>query len=139
MTPMIRLTALTILPISLLISLTHLVGADRGPGDGFTGGIIAALGVTLQYVVFGYTETARRFRRIPFTSFIGIGLAVAFLAGLLPVLLGQSYLGLVEARFEVPAIGSIYLDRALLFDVGIYLVVLGASATVIDSLERVTT
>lgn len=134
MTPLIHLVSHLTLPIAFLISLTHLVGADRGPGDGFTGGIISALGITLQYVVFGYQEASRRLRRIPFPALVAAGLTVALVAGLLPVFFGEPFLGLVEATFQVPVLGDVHVDRAQLFDLGIYFVVLGAAVTVIDSL-----
>lgn len=136
MTPLVRLVTRLTLPIALLISLTHLVGADSGPGDGFTGGIISALGVTLQYVVFGYQEASARLRRIPFTFLVAAGLILAFVAGLLPLFFGEPFMGLVEAQFHLPALGELHLDRAQLFDLGIYFVVLGSSVTVIDSLGR---
>jgi len=137
MTPLIRLMTMAILPIALLISMTHIVGGDERPGDGFTAGVISALGLTLQYVVFGYAEAHARFRRIPFATVLFIGLSIALVASAGPLLVGQPVLADLEVRLDLPLIGTIRLARAMLFDIGIYFVVFGGAMTSIDSLGRV--
>jgi len=136
MTPLIRLVTLATLPIAVLISMTHLVGADQGPGDGFTGGIISSLGLTLQYVSFGYREARRMFGRVRFERVLIFGLALALLAALLPLFMGDGFLAIEEVSVRVPLVGTIRLTRAMLFDVGIYFVVLGGTMTAVDSLGR---
>jgi hypothetical protein len=54
MTPLIRVVSIIIVPIAFLIAVSHLLGAERGPGDGFTAGIIMALALTLQYETRGF-------------------------------------------------------------------------------------
>lgn len=137
MTPLIRLVTVATLPISLLISMTHLVGADQGPGDGFTAGIISSLGITLQYVSFGHHEARQMFRRVRFQLLLLFGLATAVLASLLPILAGEPLLAIQEASLDVPLVGVVRLTRAMLFDVGIYFVVLGGAMTVVDGLGRI--
>lgn len=136
MTPLIRLVSRATLPIAVLISITHLVGAEDGPGDGFTAGIISSLGLTLEYLTFGYREAHRRFARIPFTRVLVFGVVVATVAAALPILTGGPLLAMRELELHVPLIGDIALTRSMLFDVGIYFVVLGGAMTAIDSLER---
>ena len=136
MTPLIRLVTLATLPTAVLISMTHLVGADQGPGDGFTGGIISSLGFTLQYVSFGYRESHRMFRQLRFERVLIFGLALALLAAVLPVFAGAPFLAIQEVSISVPLVGVIRLTRAMLFDFGIYFVVLGGAMTAIDSLGR---
>lgn len=136
MTPLVRLVTMSTFPIALLISMTHLVGADQGPGDGFTAGIISSLGITLQYVSFGYREARRMFRRLGFQRLLVLGLAIAVLAALLPVFAGEPLLAIQELSLDVPLVGVVRLTRAMLFDVGIYFVVLGGAMTAVDSLGR---
>lgn len=136
MTPLIRLTATVVPPIALLISMTHLVGSDQGPGDGFTAGIISALGLTLLYASFGYRGARRRLRRLRYELLLVLGLALALLASALPVLGGEPLLALQEVSFNLPLVGAVRLTRAMLFDVGIYFVVMGGAMTAIDSLWR---
>lgn len=136
MTPLIRLTTAAVPPFALLISMTHLIAADQGPGDGFTAGIISSLGLTLLYASFGYREARRRLRRIHFGYALILGMAVAVVASILPLLVGEPLLALLEVSIDAPLVGAIRLTRAMLFDWGIYLVVLGGAMMAIDSLWR---
>jgi multicomponent K+:H+ antiporter subunit A len=136
MTPLLRLVPLAVLPISFLLSFSHLLGAERAPGDGFTAGIISSLGLTLSYLSFGFREAHRRFARVPFERLLWVGLAVAFLASVLPLLYGEPLLGGGELRLEIPLVGELSPSRGLLFDLGIYLSVVGGTMTALDALER---
>lgn len=136
MTPLMRLVTMATLPVAVLVSMTHLVGADQGPGDGFTAGIISSLGITLQYVSFGYREAQRMFRRVHFPFLLALGLTIAVLASMLPVFTGEPLLAIQEASLDVPLVGTVRLTRAMLFDLGIYLVVLGGAMTAVDNLGR---
>ncbi|MBI4497361.1 MAG: hypothetical protein HY689_05630 [Chloroflexi bacterium] len=136
MTPLIRLVTRATLLIALLTSMTYLVGGDQGPGDGFSAGVVSALGLTLQYIAFGYHEARRTLRRFRFERMPPVGLAIALLAALLPVVTGEPLLAILEVHMTVPLVGVVRLTRALLFDVGIYLVVGGGAMTVIESLGR---
>jgi multisubunit Na+/H+ antiporter MnhB subunit len=135
-TPLIRVVALAVLPVSLLISFAHLLGAERGPGDGFTAGIITSLGLTLEYLAFGYREARSRFAWVHFEVVLFGGLLLSLAASLLPLLAGAPLLAPQQADLEVPGLGSVKLSRGLMFDFGIYLTVVGGSMTAIDSLER---
>jgi multicomponent K+:H+ antiporter subunit A len=137
MTPLIRIVSLAVLPIALLISLAHLLGAESGPGDGFTAGIISALGLTVEYLAFGYEEARRRLRRLEFHKLLFAGVFLALVATVLPLFAGEPVLGTVALRVAVPGLGELGLSRALLLDVGIYLAVVGGAMTAIDSLEEV--
>jgi multicomponent K+:H+ antiporter subunit A len=134
-TPLIRLVSTAILPIALLISMAHLIGAEEGPGDGFTAGIISSLGLTLEYLVFGYSEVHRRFRWLYFEYVLAGGLTIALVSAIVPILFGASLLSMQGLVAELPVLGDIKLTRAMLFDVGIYLVVFGGAMTAIDRLN----
>lgn len=137
MTPLIRLVSLATLPIALLISMSHLIGAENGPGDGFTAGIITSLALTLEYVAFGYKEARSRIQWIRFEYVLFLGIFVALLASVIPLLGGEPLLARQEFALELPLVGTLRLTRALLFDFGIYLVVVGGTMTIFDSLARV--
>lgn len=136
MTPLIRVVTIAVLPIAVLISISHLAGAEQGPGDGFTAGIISALGFALQYVLFGYAEARRMFSRIRFRGILAAGLGVAVFASVMPILAGLPAFAIQEWDIDLSLLGTVRLSRAMIFDVGIYLVVLGGSMTVVDSLGR---
>jgi multicomponent Na+:H+ antiporter subunit B len=65
---------------------------------------------------------------------IGGGLLVAVLSGLLPMLLGLPFLTGLWYPYEVPAIHKV--GTPLLFDVGVYLVVIGVVLTIVFSLAE---
>jgi multisubunit Na+/H+ antiporter MnhB subunit len=135
-TPLIRAVVLAVLPISFLISLAYLIRAEEAPGDGFTAGIISSLGLTLAYLAFGYREARDRFLWARFEVLLFVGLLVTTIATVLPVLGGEPVLGALGADLTLPLIGEISLSRGLLFDFGIYLVVLGGTMSAIDAMER---
>jgi multisubunit Na+/H+ antiporter MnhB subunit len=136
-TPLIRLVSRTVLPIAFLISLTHLLRAEHGPGDGFTAGIIASLALTLEYLTFGYREARRRVEWIRFDAVLFLGLLLALVAALVPLLAGRPVLADVGLELPIPLIGEVRLGRSLLFDIGIYLAVIGGVMSAIDALEEV--
>ncbi|MDQ4075868.1 MAG: hypothetical protein M3220_06425 [Chloroflexota bacterium] len=137
MTPLTRFVATITLPIALIISMTHLVGAEEGPGDGFTAGIISSLGLTLEYLAFGYEEARQKLRGVHFEYLLALGFAVTLLASVIPIFAGQPLLSIRELAFEIPLVGEVKLTRATLFDVGVYFVVLGGAMTAIEQLRAV--
>lgn len=137
MTPLIRFVATITLPIALIISMTHLVGAEDGPGDGFTAGIISSLGLTLEYLAFGYEEARHKLRGLHFEYLLALGFTLVLLASVIPIFAAEPLLAILELSVEIPAVGEMRLNRAMLFDVGIYFVVVGGAMTVIDQLRRV--
>jgi multicomponent K+:H+ antiporter subunit A len=136
MTPLIRVVVLAVLPLSFLISMVYLLGAEDRPGDGFTAGIISSLGLTLGYLAYGYGEARDRFRWLRFETVLFFGLIVTFCAAVLPLLAGEPLLGEQSTGFAIPLVGEIELSRGLLFDIGIYLVVLGGTMSAMDAMER---
>lgn len=122
---------------SLVVALAVLVKGYVDTGDGFTAGVIAALAVLLQVVAFGEEEVARRLplRHAPAVAVSGlvIGLAVAFV----PSLLGRPPMTHAPAAgAAVINLGTIELITAVLFDVGVFLLVLGFAVAAISMIAR---
>lgn len=136
MTPLVRLVSTAIFPVAFLISMTHLVEAETGPGDGFTAGIISALGLTLEYVVFGAREMHRRFPWLRAEHGLMLGITIALVAALLPLVTGRPVLAMQAVHLDLPLLGDITLKQTMLFDIGIYFVVLGGAMTAIDHLSE---
>lgn len=117
---------------ALVVAVAVLVKGYVGPGDGFAAGVIAALAVLLQMIVFGKEEVERslRLRFAPTVAFIGlgIGLAVAFA----PTLLGRPIMTHAPGPGEtVVHLGTLEVITAVLFDVGVFLLVLGFAISAI--------
>jgi multisubunit Na+/H+ antiporter MnhB subunit len=135
MTPLARIVSLAVLPIALMISLSHLLNAEHGPGDGFTAGIITALALTLEYLTFGFRDVRQRLARLRFERVLFGGLLLALLAAILPLFVGVPFFGEVSVGTRLPLLGDLELTTALLFDFGIYFAVVGGAMTAIDALE----
>ena len=118
----------------LVVAVAVLVKGYADVGDGFSAGVIAALGILLQYLAFGRDEVvaALPVLRAPATALGGLALAVAVLA--VPFALGGAPFEHWPPAGEEPVhVGSLELISAVVFDVGVFLLVLGASVTIIDA------
>jgi multisubunit Na+/H+ antiporter MnhB subunit len=125
-TELTRAVARLLLAPVLVVAVAVLVKGYVDVGDGFAGGVIAALGVLLQYLAFGRAAVQRVLpvRRAAHVAVAGllIALAVAFV----PLLAGAAPLQHAPAPgAEVVHLGSLELLTAVAFDVGVFLLVLG--------------
>ena len=129
---------LLLLPI-LMTAAAVLVKGYADTGDGFAAAVIAAFGVLLQYVAFGYRVGARfRLSRwLPLIS--GAGLLLALLVAFVPSLRGQAPLTHAPPPGEeVVHFGTLELLTAVLFDVGVFLLVFGFAVGAIDLIARLS-
>ncbi len=125
-----------LMPMILLFSAFLLLRGHNLPGGGFIGGLMAASAFSLYAFVFNADE-ARRLLHIDPRSLIGAGLVVALASGCVALLGGDPFLAGQWWEFEVGAPDKLKLGTPLLFDMGIYLVVLGgALAMVLTMAER---
>ncbi len=129
-----RFAARIVLAVALLISAAHILYAGAAPGDGFTAGVIAGLGVALWYVVFGYAETRARLRWLHPATFIGVGLALALLNAALPLLFDRAFFAFTLVPLELPA--GIKLASTTAFEVGIFLTVFGGISAVMEAITH---
>lgn len=135
MTLLVRHVASFLLPASLVIALAILVKGYAQVGDGFAAGVVAALGIVVQYVGHGREDA-----RAKLSAWLGMRGLVAGLALMLLVVLGPTLVGhSLVTHFPGPgatltSLGSLDLHTAVLFDVGVFLVVLNALVLVLDHL-----
>ena len=128
---------LLFLPI-LMVAVATLIKGYADTGDGFTAGVIASLAVLLQFLAFGEREVERRLpiRLAPLAAFVG--LAVALAVTFLPVVWGKPLLTHAPApSAEVVHLGSLELITAVVFDVGVFLLVLGFAVSTVRLIARV--
>jgi multisubunit Na+/H+ antiporter MnhB subunit len=124
---------LLFLPI-IIIALAVLVKGYADTGDGFSAGVIAATGILLQYMAFGYKLVDEQLPLRLGTGAVLAGLMLAFLVGFLPVLFGEpvfSHYPPPEPAGKVLHLGSLEFHSAVLFDVGVFLIVVGFVVRVI--------
>lgn len=130
-----RMVARALLAPTLVVAVAILVKGYADVGDGFAAGVVVALGVLLQYVAFGRDEVvaALPVRQAPVVAMAGLGIGFCVFA--VPLLLGGAPLEhWPPAEVEPVHVGSLELITAVAFDLGVFLLVLGASVTIIDAL-----
>ncbi len=116
--------------LMLLFSVYLLLRGHNEPGGGFVGGLVAASALFLHAIANGVAATRRAIRFEP-RAIAVVGIAVAIAAGLAAAVVDAPFLSGVWA---FPA--GIPLGSPLLFDVGVYLVVVGAVTTLVFALEE---
>ena len=130
---MVEITTRILFPSMMALSAYFFFVGHNGPGGGFAGGLVAALALTLRYLAGGLEELDAA---LPFDGgrVMGFGLLASLTMIVLPMFLGHPPLTTYYTAIEVPYIGSVSLPSALVFDLGVYLVVIGLTLHVLHSL-----
>lgn len=106
------------------------------PGGGFIGGLGSAISLIMLSLAFGVERAQRILRVDPMRLAVG-GLAVALATALLPLLVGEPFLRHFHFKWDaLPLVGNLEVGTPLLFDLGVFLVVVGISAKLIFVLAR---
>lgn len=130
----LRVATRVLVPLLLLFSLFMLLRGHNLPGGGFVGGLVAACAFVLHLLAAG-VEEARSMLRIQPHTLLGVGLACAYGAGLLALVMGRPFLTGLWLDLHLPVLGDLHLGSALLFDIGVMLVVVGTVLLMIFSVE----
>lgn len=138
--PALRLGRLVTLDVSVRVAFATVMVASiyllfvghNQPGGGFVGGILAGAAVSLLYVAGGIDEVRRLSRARPWTI-LGAGLLIAAGTALVPVMLGDPVLSSGYLDATVPVLGYVKATSATVFDLGVYLCVLGLALMMFES------
>ncbi|MCS7251561.1 MAG: Na+/H+ antiporter subunit B [Anaerolineae bacterium] len=122
-----------LLPLLLLFSIFVLLRGHNEPGGGFVGGLVASAALALYSIAYG-VAAARRMLRIDPRALIGVGLLIAIGSGLLSMARGLPFLTGLWVERELPLLGKV--GTPMLFDVGVFLVVIGVVLTIIFALSE---
>lgn len=122
-----------LIPLLLIFSFFLLLRGHNEPGGGFVGGLVAASAYALYAIANGVGE-AKKLMKVDPLNLIGIGLLIALVSGLLALVWGQDFMTGLWLKNEVPVIGK--LGTPLLFDVGVYVLVLGIATKIIFPLAE---
>ena len=134
--PFIHALAYVSLPFSLVIAVIHILYGHDQPGDGFTAGVIVGLAIAFWYVVFGYAEVKKKLRWLNPMVFISSGILLAILSGILSASIKGNFLSNVDfgTQQNIPLPAGINLSTSLLFEVAIFLSVLGSISYILSAL-----
>ena len=125
-------TARLVFPSTLVLSLYLLFAGHNQPGGGFVGGLVAGAAVALVYAAGGIDDV-RAMARVPPWTVLGTGLLVAAGTALVPLMTGSALLEHGRIELDPPLLGHIKLTSTLLFDVGVYAVVVGLVLMVLEA------
>jgi len=118
----LRSGARFLVPLMLLFSVFVLVRGHNEPGGGFVGGLVAATAFALVLLSEGLAE-ARRILRLDPLALVAAGLFVALASGVPPLLRAWPFMTGLWLKVPLPVVGKV--GSPVMFDVGVYLVVLG--------------
>lgn len=123
----LRTVARIMLPLLLVLSLFMLIRGHNEPGGGFIGGLLASSAIILQIVAYG-SNYARRALPVNYLIVAALGTLVATTAGMLGMLLDEPFLKGLWLEQSIPGIGK--LGTPLLFDIGVYMTVIGVTTQI---------
>jgi len=124
-----------LLPMAGLVSAYFLLRGHNAPGGGFVGGLVSATAIIVQYMVGGTIWVESRLRVHPLV-WIGLGLLFALGAGVVGGWQSLPFLTPQELSFRLPVLGDVHLATTLLFDLGVYTLVVGATLLMLVALAH---
>jgi multicomponent K+:H+ antiporter subunit A len=130
---MLRVLSRPLLPLALLVSVYLFLRGHNAPGGGFIAGLVTGTAIILQYVAYG-SEWARE--RLPwsYSKVIAAGLLAATATGAASWAFGAPFLTSTFGYLTWPVVGQFELASAMVFDLGIYLAVVGVVMLIIGRL-----
>ncbi|MCU0939219.1 MAG: DUF4040 domain-containing protein, partial [Burkholderiaceae bacterium] len=134
---MLRVIARLVLPLALVVTVYVFWRGHNLPGGGFIAGLITAVALVLQYVALGQQRADALLHAAQgarFVRWIGIGLAIAALTGIGAFVFGRPFLTSAYVGLELPVLGYVPLATAGLFDLGVYVTVVGATMLMLAAL-----
>ncbi|BAP80526.1 NADH:ubiquinone oxidoreductase subunitL/multisubunit Na+/H+ antiporter MnhA subunit [Pseudomonas sp. MT-1] len=126
-----------LLPMALLVSVFIFLRGHNLPGGGFIAGLITAVALILQYISHGVVWAQQR-QPFSYHGVAGLGVLIAGLTGLGSWLFGRPFLTSAFGHFHLPLIGDFELATAMLFDLGVYLAVVGATLLILSNMGHVS-
>lgn len=118
---------------ALVFSLFLLFSGHNAPGGGFIAGLVAGICLILRYMSQGAASMLALIRLRP-EQLLGAGMLVAILAGVGGFVWGGGFLASAEIEVVLPVLGTLKATSALIFDIGVYLVVIGLAASLVSTL-----
>ena len=124
-----------LMPLLLLFAVFLLLRGHNQPGGGFVAGLVVAASFVLYAIAFGVAP-ARRALPIEPATLLGVGPLVALTSGLPAIVRGRPFM--TAEWIDVP-LGQtpVAVGTPLLFDVGVFLAVIGVVLTIVFTLADV--
>ncbi|WP_172194945.1 Na+/H+ antiporter subunit A [Saccharibacillus qingshengii] len=130
----LRTLSKVIVLIIITFSLYLFFAGHNNPGGGFIAALMTASALILLAVSFGM-DTVRRVIRVDYRLMTAIGLTIAILTASGSFLFGVPFLSHAFGHFDLPILGDTELATAVLFDLGVYLAVVGVVMNIIFTIK----
>ena len=117
----------------IIVSLYVLFAGHNLPGGGFAGGLIAGMALVMRYVAGGRYELGAA-APTDAGRLLGVGMSIAVACAIVPLLFGAPPLTSFFFEATLPVLGHVEFVTSTLFDIGVYLVVIGLVLDVLRSL-----
>ena len=127
-----------VLPMAMMVAVYIFLRGHNLPGGGFIAGLIAASAMILQYIANGVDWVKGRFN-VNYQSLMSIGVMIAALTGLGSWLFSKPFLTSWFTYLKWPVVGKWEFATALLFDLGVFLTVIGATMMILSNFGKMTT
>ncbi len=124
-----------IMPVVLIVGFYIFLRGHNEPGGGFIAGLIVSIAVVMQYMASGFAWASARLR-YPYHGIIGAGVLIAGLTGIGSWFVGKPFLTSDFTYVRIPPFEKFELATAALFDLGVFLAVVGAVMLSLESFSR---
>lgn len=131
----LRTTARYLMPLLLIFSVFLFLRGHNQPGGGFAAGLVAAAPFALYSIAFGAVK-ARHVLQVRPRYLIVTGLLASVVSGAIGMSVGKPFLTGIWGYLYLPGSGKLEIGTPILFDLGVYLVVIGISLSIIFTLEE---
>jgi multicomponent K+:H+ antiporter subunit A len=122
-------------PVIVVIAAFLLLRGHDMPGGGFVAGVTMALAFILQYMARGTAWVENHLRVLP-VRWMGVGLLLAGGTGIAAWLFGEPFLTSHFSYVEVPLIGQVPLASAMIFDLGVFALVVGSTVLMLIAIAH---
>lgn len=126
-----------LLPLMILVAVFIFLRGHNLPGGGFIAGLIAAVALIVFYLANGITWTQQRLS-VDMHTVIGLGLLIATLTGVAAIVVGYPFLTSAFTYLYWPVVGKFEVASAIAFDLGVFLVVVGATVLSLVQLGKLS-
>ena len=116
----------------ILFSIFLFFAGHNFPGGGFVGGLMSAAALVLMYVTFGSKFLDKV--RFDYKIMIACGVLLSTLSGMSGMLFGYPFLTQFDEWYTLPFFGDVHFASAVVFDLGIYLCVVGGAMIIITGI-----
>ena len=124
-----------IMPVVLMVGFYIFLRGHNEPGGGFIAGLVVSIAVVMQYMASGFHWASDRLR-YPYHGVIGAGVLVAGFTGIGSWFVSKPFLTSDFTYVRIPPFEKFELATAALFDVGVFLAVVGAVMLSLESFSR---